>query len=323
MFIIQKQSIAKGADAMRKRLRSWWQRTNRPLFAIESMVFLVVVIVIILGYRLRWSWTGVSAKTLWDWLQLLFVPIILAIGGFWLNQIQKSREEFTAKQRTEDEQKIATDNQREAALQAYIGNMSELLLKECLDQLTPEGKPDPACGEVRQIARVRTLTVLERLDTERKRNVLLFLLEAGLIYTDKTIIGLRRASLDGVNLKRVHLSKTHLSGVSLRGADLSEADLSGTDLRGAKLNGTKCRKALFPGADLRRADLSEADLSEAHLGEMYYNEADLSEAFRTGADLIPAGPGRVKLREARVTQEQLAKARSLQDTIMPSWSKHP
>lgn len=106
------------------------------------MVLLVVVIVIILGYRLQWSWTGVSAKTLWDWLQLLFVPIILAIGGFWLNQIQKSREESTAKQRTEDEQKIATDNQREAALQAYIGNMSELLLKECLDQLTPEGKPE-------------------------------------------------------------------------------------------------------------------------------------------------------------------------------------
>jgi Pentapeptide repeats (8 copies) len=312
---------------MIKRLRTWWQRTNKPIFVLEAMVFLVVIIVIILGYWLTWNWTGFSAKTLWDWLQLLFVPIILAIGGFWLNQIQKSREERTAKHRTEDEQKIATDNQHEAALQAYIGNMSELLLNEHLGELTPEGKPQPEYNKVRQIARVRTLIVLERLDTERKRNVFLFLLEAGLIDKDKTIIGLRRAHLDGVNLRGAHLSKTHLSGVDLKGADLSEANLSGadlmgTDLRGAKLNRTNCGKALFSGADLSGADLSEADLREANLGAMYFNEAEISPAFRSGADLIDVGGGRVKLREARVTQEQLEKAKSLQDATMPDGSKH-
>src|SRR6266508_2060924 len=27
-----------------------------------------------------------SAKTLWDWAQLLLVPLVLAVGGYWLNQ---------------------------------------------------------------------------------------------------------------------------------------------------------------------------------------------------------------------------------------------
>ena len=43
-----KQGIVKRADAMIKRLRSWWQITIKPLFVIEAMVFLVGIIVIIL-----------------------------------------------------------------------------------------------------------------------------------------------------------------------------------------------------------------------------------------------------------------------------------
>ena len=64
-----------------------------------------------------------SAKTFWDWLQLLIIPVVLAVGRFWLNQIQKSREEKITeqkaeierkaeKQRTQTERDIAADNQR-------------------------------------------------------------------------------------------------------------------------------------------------------------------------------------------------------------------
>ena len=64
-------------------------------------------------------------KALWDWMQLLIVPILLTIGGLWFNQLQKEREQKEAKQRAETEQKeakqryenelkIAIDNQRAA-----------------------------------------------------------------------------------------------------------------------------------------------------------------------------------------------------------------
>src|SRR5438309_2148974 len=104
---------------MRTRLRSWWRKIKQhPTVAIlviaGSALATALILVLILGYLLNWHWTGLVSetsepkqhtKTLWDWLQLLIIPIILAVGGFWLNQIQKSREEKTTKQRAEDEQK--------------------------------------------------------------------------------------------------------------------------------------------------------------------------------------------------------------------------
>jgi len=65
--------------------------------------------------------TGFETKALWDWMELLIIPLVLAIGAFFLNQSERETERETAK-----------DRQQEAALQAYIDNMSELLLKEKL-----------------------------------------------------------------------------------------------------------------------------------------------------------------------------------------------
>ncbi|MGH3199299.1 MAG: hypothetical protein ACRDNT_26020 [Streptosporangiaceae bacterium] len=43
------------------------------------MVALAVgwIVTVIGGYLLRWSWTGYPGQSLWDWLQLLLVPLLL------------------------------------------------------------------------------------------------------------------------------------------------------------------------------------------------------------------------------------------------------
>ncbi|HVB20435.1 MAG TPA: hypothetical protein VNG51_00630 [Ktedonobacteraceae bacterium] len=97
---------------------------------------------------------SLPGKTLWDWMQLLIIPAVLAIGAFLFSQVQKNNE-----------MKIAGDNQREAALQAYIDKMSELLLEGKL-------RGSDTDNEARTMARVRTLTVLPRLDKLRKRSVI-------------------------------------------------------------------------------------------------------------------------------------------------------
>src|SRR5207253_3203701 len=113
------------------------------LLRIGIIVTLIVIAAFILAvWMFGWDWTGFNGgystitttstshgtttaivkppgKTLWDLLQLLIVPVVLAVGGFWFSQAQKNTE-----------QRITTDNQREAALQAYINEMSELLLHE-------------------------------------------------------------------------------------------------------------------------------------------------------------------------------------------------
>src|SRR6266566_7703030 len=137
----------------KEQQQTWWQK-NKQVLIIATVVIVAVIIFALAVYWFGWDWTGFTsatgptlkpneqyrpAKTLWDVLQLLIVPIILAIGGFWLNQIQKRREEKATEQRVEAERKaaeqraqtereIVEDNQHEIALQMYIDKMSELLL---------------------------------------------------------------------------------------------------------------------------------------------------------------------------------------------------
>lgn len=145
-----------------------------------------------------------------------------------------------------------TDNQREAALQAYIDKMSELLLHEKLRDSVEE-------DEVRKIARVRTLTLLPRLDGVRKRSVLLFLYESGLIDKDKCIINLKGAELSSVDLYMIDLHTANLSGANLEEAFLELADLSEADLDGANLELANLFGANLRGANLRSASFEDEE----------------------------------------------------------------
>ncbi len=98
-----------------------------------------------------------------------------------------------------------------------------MLLHENLRESKPE-------NEVRKIARVRTLTVLRRLDGLRKGSVLQFLHESGLIDKDKRIIDLRGAHLDGAYLDHADLRGASLEDACLAGAYLFEAHLARTNI---------------------------------------------------------------------------------------------
>src|SRR6266568_2173537 len=165
---------------------------NRRFIAVVASVALSALVAFTLAvYVFGWGWTGFNggygkititsiahgttisteqpqARTFWDWLSLLIVPIMLAVGGFWLNNLQKERdlevekarkqrEERAIERRAQTEREIAEDNQRETALQAYIDKMSDLLLDNKLRESQEE-------NEVRDIARIEILTVLRKLD---------------------------------------------------------------------------------------------------------------------------------------------------------------
>jgi uncharacterized protein YjbI with pentapeptide repeats len=229
-----------------------------------------LIVLSILGYIFNWHWTGLvpeasdpkqHAKTLWDWLQLLIIPAVLAVAGYVINltisrgeqaataqRAQSERE--AAEKRAETEHEIAQDNQREVALQAYIDKMSALLIKEHLgcELSSTKGKLTQTEEEVRKIAGVRTLTTLEQLDGKRKRIVLEFLYESSLINNDNKII-----DLNGVNLMGVDHSKGNLIEADLSFANLSEADLNGADLMGVNLNGANLLVAKVTAEQLNKA----------------------------------------------------------------------
>lgn len=76
--------------------------------------------------------TGFEAKTLWDWMELLIIPLLLGLGAVLLNRSERNSARLQAEERSKLEREIATDRQQEAALQAYLDRMADLLLKEKL-----------------------------------------------------------------------------------------------------------------------------------------------------------------------------------------------
>jgi hypothetical protein len=64
-----------------------WYRT-RERWMIEWRIVLGLIlgafaILIVGGYGLGWSWTGFSGNTLWDWLELLALPLVIASLPLW------------------------------------------------------------------------------------------------------------------------------------------------------------------------------------------------------------------------------------------------
>ncbi len=328
-----------------------------------SVLGVAFIVVVILGYRFNWSWTGLApytpptnannfqrGKTLWDWMQLLFIPIVLAVGGFWLNQIQKSREEKTAEQRAkiereviekraENEREIAFDNQREKALQDYIDKISELLLEKHLHE-SKLGKLEDEAAKI--VARVRTITVLSQLDARRIGYVFAFLRETGLMRNppNRSIVTLSDADLNGMNFRSADLHDVNLSEALLYKANLSKACLMYANLCDANLCDANLSQAELLGANLSHASLSGASLRGAHLSltnlsGAYLSEADLSEADLFIANLSKANLSKANLREADlskanlmgatgITNEELEKeAKSLDGATMPDGTTHP
>jgi hypothetical protein len=155
------------------------------------------------------------AKTLWDWLQLLVIPLALAGLAFLLNQSQTDREQRREDQRAARQREIAADATREEALRAYLRQMSDLMLDRELLRSRP-------LDDVRAVARTVTLTTVRRLDGERRGVVVRFLAEARLIARGQTKVDIQSA-----NLRFAYLPNAQLEGVNLVLADLPGADLRG------------------------------------------------------------------------------------------------
>jgi Pentapeptide repeats (8 copies) len=164
-------------------------------------------------WKRLWARTGFGDKTLWDLLQLFIVPVVLVGIGLLFEMQQAEREE----RRAEAERKLAEQRAQDEALQAYPDQMSTLMLEKDLRNSEED-------SEVRTLARARTLTVIRRVDTSRKGEIMQFLWEADLVHRvggSAPVIDLGGADLSGANL-----GFAFLSFADLREADLSRADLS-------------------------------------------------------------------------------------------------
>lgn len=318
------------------KARAWARKNPWPVFllAVGLGAFLWVLV-----ETIRLDNMGFQEKTFWNWMELLLVPVVLALAGLWFSRVQKQIEQEIARQEREVDREVARDRRHQGTLEAYFDRMTELLLEKDLGriELDEEGEdPEGGRGDLAaSIARARTLTVLRALDPARVGAVLRFLLEtkvgeksvAEIVpLADGNLKGVKwtgqEANLISANLSGADLSKSDLSGASLLGADLSEvylreADLSGAELFGANLSGAELIGADLFGANLGGANLSGASLSGAKLSGADLGGAVLSGAALSGAELIGAN-----LDNAHVTTEQLLEAKTLEGATMPDGTKY-
>jgi hypothetical protein len=262
-----------------------WHLIRRQLPWAGGIATLAFLLIVICGYFFGWKWTGLVAdanypnRTLWDWLDLLIVPVVLAIGGYLFNSSQNRASQRAADQRGQDE-----------ALQAYLDHMSDLLLEKHLRT------PQEDSGKARIMA--RTVTLLSRLDPGRKTRVVLFLQEAGLIQGGHQGIPGPEGQEPVIWLFEANLAKTSLNRTNLMGADLHEADLSEADLSQAGLEGANLWGGHLGGADLRF--LSVMGLLAKDRPLVSLAGADLRGVDGRGAPLEErASPGRLRRRLSR------------------------
>lgn len=278
-------------------IRPYFKRFSTYIKQDDRIVIITILIIAIILLILAYA----CGKTLWDWLDLVGIPVGLAIG-LWL----------LGKKQADVEREIAKDKKQQEALQHYFDRMTELLLdyfQDNVDTYTNEKRKTIA-----DIARWQTLTVLRAIDGRRKGQVLSFLYERGLISAENPFIDLQHAELMeadlivghpyhwgkkagngewddvtlseyirqnqenprwGAKLEAVNLPETDLFGVAFVLTNLEKANFQGAYLAKALLMGANLRGADLCGADLRGANLTGADLT----GAVYDQNTKLPDGF--------------------------------------------
>jgi hypothetical protein len=257
-------------------------------------------------------------KTVWDILQLLIIPITLALVGFWFTGQQNMISLQASASQHQSDHNLAVDQQRATILQTYIDNIQDLLLNHNLLKSSSFNPGNPYY-DVALLAQARTLTAIQGLDSGRKGILLIFIYEArligfidiaapanGNIPSDPTF-NLFNADLRGVDLSGSILASIYLNRTNLSGANFTDADLTGASLGGANLSGATLRDTNLSGVDLINVNLNRANLSGAYL-----YKADLSDARLFGANLSGA-----ILDSATITQQQLDQAASCKKAQLP------
>jgi uncharacterized protein YjbI with pentapeptide repeats len=315
-----------------------WTQVRQTVAFVMITVGVIIAILLLIsliqaGYRYTWTGFGAStpllapnqvlipAKTFWDWLELLLIPMVLAVGGIWWSRAMRREQQALARERVAQEERLADAQAQAAALQAYLEQLSTLLIEKELRTSAPD-------AEVRRVASAWTQTIARRLRGESKGLLVSFLHESGLITGEQPILSLVNAHLEGARLSGFYLVGANFQGANLRSADLQGANLEGATcvrarLERANLESANLERALLMRAELQHAtlngamlvaaNLEGANLKEAHLlgsrlQGAYCRGANLEQAGLMGANLKGADLQRVLLMRANLWRANLSGA---------------
>jgi uncharacterized protein YjbI with pentapeptide repeats len=247
---------------------------------------LIIIILIIIGFIAFAiisdppSWTGfgeskvdatrIPAKTLWDWLDLLIIPVTIGIIGWLFSKIEKEKSKKREEERSQNE-----------TLESFLQTMTNLIIEHKL-QNTPT-------SQTLAIARARINIAINNLNGERKGQVLQFLYESDLINI------IPKLSLLGANFQNAVLDEIVLGKSEIKGVYFNKSSIQNANLNGAIFTGCDFSEVNFSNSLVKNVDLSYANLTKAKLINL-----DLTTVNFEGANLTKAN-----LKESKILKKQL------------------
>ena len=216
------------------------------------------------------AWTGFgesikdetkeASKTLWDWLDLLIIPVVIGLLGWSFSQAEKAKTKNREEERSENE-----------SFESFLQTMTDLIIKNKLH--------DEPSRQTLAIARARINVAFNNLNGARKGQVLQFLYESYLIDINPKL------KLRGANLKDAVLDEIVLGESEIRGAYFNKASIKDANLKGAILVGCDFTQADLSNSLVKDVDLSYSDLTKAKLKNMDLTSVNFEGVTLTGADL--------------------------------------
>jgi flagellar biosynthesis/type III secretory pathway chaperone len=210
---------------------SW--RSPVVWFAIGVFVTFALAVGVVIALRS----TG-DANAVADNVPL--IAAVIALGGVLTTQmvsiaVEDRRARETSKledRRSQEAHRLEDQRANGTALQKYFEDVGKLLIEQPLRKASPG---DNLSTVVRaQTQAVLQGTVKQPLEGGRKRILLRFLYESGLIRRDRPVISLAAADLRWAYLEDLPLSGADLRETNLRGANLTTANLSEANLHNAQ-----------------------------------------------------------------------------------------
>jgi len=231
------------------------------------------------------TWTGFgesvkdpkieSAKTLFDWLKLLIIPLSLGLLGWSYKESEKVKAKKSEEERSRNE-----------TLNSFFNVITDLLQNHDL-----AGQPNV---QTRAMAKTRINMTLSQLDGDRKGQVLQFLYESDLIDTNPKLrllganfndsmldqIVLGNSEIRGAYFKNASIQNANLNGIILNSSNLEKANLSGSLVENADFGYTNLRKCRLKNMDLTSVDFVGANLTKANLKGSTITQAQLDSIFK-------------------------------------------
>jgi hypothetical protein len=151
------------------------------------LVVILLLLIVAVNIVSNFKWSGFQKKSLWDWLQLLVVPSMLAFGAFYLNYSSEARDK-----------NLADERQKQEIVKDYFSKMQTLILeekkirisqtppkqieKDYYSQNSPFSRGQQKLSpESQPIAKALTFAILDEVNGSQKGKVIAYLAEAGLI----------------------------------------------------------------------------------------------------------------------------------------------